>query len=180
MALIALDDPRWAELQHAYGAADDIPELLANISIPKNERSEDDPIEDTWHELWSSLCHQGDVYSASFAAVPHIVNALPVDADSNDWQFISLAQSIETLRCHQGMELPAGLEPEYSQAIQRMGKHAAMLLATPQEAWKTSALFAAIAIAHGHTPMARLHTEIMSDEMDDAVNIFFAEVTRDK
>ncbi len=31
MALIALDDPRWAELQHAYGAADDIPELLANL-----------------------------------------------------------------------------------------------------------------------------------------------------
>ncbi|MGF0669202.1 hypothetical protein ACQRWG_15410 [Stenotrophomonas maltophilia] len=68
MALIALDDPRWAELQHAYGAADDIPELLANLSIPKGERSEDDSIEDTWEELWSSLCHQGDVYSASFAA----------------------------------------------------------------------------------------------------------------
>ncbi len=59
MALIALDDPRWAALQHAYGAADDIPELLANLSIPKDERSEDDPIEDTWEELWSSLCHQG-------------------------------------------------------------------------------------------------------------------------
>ena len=29
-------------------------------------------------------------------------------------------------------------------------------------------------------PMARLHTEIMSDEMDEAVNIYFAEVTRDK
>ena len=55
-----------------------------------------------------------------------------------------------------------------------------MLVATPQEAWKTSAFFAAIAIAHGHTPMARLHTEIMSDEMDEAVNIYFAEVTRDK
>ncbi|MBH1555208.1 hypothetical protein I5U56_13555 [Stenotrophomonas maltophilia] len=179
MALIALDDPRWGELQHAYGAADDIPELLANLIIPKGERSEDDPIEDTWHELWSSLCHQGDVYTASFAAVPHIVNALPMDSDSSNWQFISLPQSIETLRCHKGVELPAGLEPEYSQAIQRMGKHAAMLVATPQEAWITSALFAAIAIAHGHTPMARLHTEISSDEMDQAVNIFFAEVTRD-
>ncbi|MHC1655364.1 hypothetical protein ACODUL_18980 [Stenotrophomonas maltophilia] len=39
MALIALDDPRWAELQHAYGAADDIPELLANLSIPRSMSS---------------------------------------------------------------------------------------------------------------------------------------------
>ena len=180
MALIALDDPRWAELQHAYGAADDIPELLANLSIPKAERSEDDPIEDTWEELWSSLCHQGDVYSASFAAVPHIVNALPAEADSDDWQFISLPKCIETQRCHRGMEIPAELEPEYSEAIQRMGRHAGMLVATPQEAWKTSAFFAAIAIAHGHTAMARLHTEISSDEMDQVVNIFFAEMARDE
>ncbi len=113
MALIALDDPRWAALQHAYGAADDIPELLANLSIPKDERSEDDPIEDTWEELWSSLCHQGDVYSASFAAVPHIVNALLLQPKPLTFDFVGLPISIEMERREAGIALPDIAEPEY-------------------------------------------------------------------
>jgi hypothetical protein len=43
-----------------------------------------------WFSLWSSLAHQGDVYSASFAAVPHVVHALstaPERADASFFQF---------------------------------------------------------------------------------------------
>lgn len=52
----------WSQLKHAYGTAEDIPGLM--------ERVEPDPLSRTWTELSSRLCHQGMVYSASFAALP--------------------------------------------------------------------------------------------------------------
>lgn len=52
----------WADLTHAYGSAQDIPGLL--------EQATPDSTSPVWTELWSRLCHQGTVYSASFAALP--------------------------------------------------------------------------------------------------------------
>ena len=52
----------WNTLEHAYGDASDVPALLASLSP--------DPQADVWCELWSRLCHQGSVYSASFAVLP--------------------------------------------------------------------------------------------------------------
>ncbi len=62
----------WSQLSHAYGSAEDIPALLDRIaSEPKPE---------LWSDLWSALCHQGSVYSASFAALPWLADV----ADSDD------------------------------------------------------------------------------------------------
>lgn len=63
----------WDELNHAFGSAGDIPALLADLAFfPAESSYEAEP----WFSLWSSLCHQGDIYSASFAAVPEIVKHL--------------------------------------------------------------------------------------------------------
>jgi len=51
----------WNGLHHAYGPATEIPKLL--------EQLRSNPSEDLWQEIWSCLCHQGTVYSASFAAL---------------------------------------------------------------------------------------------------------------
>ncbi len=52
----------WPQLQHAYGTAEDVPHLLDSVGT--------DPRAPAWGELWSRLCHQGTVYSASYAALP--------------------------------------------------------------------------------------------------------------
>ncbi|MFD8688229.1 hypothetical protein [Streptomyces sp. NPDC059651] len=52
----------WTRLTHAYGSAEDIPILLARIASEAKGG--------LWDNLWSALCHQGSVYSASFAALP--------------------------------------------------------------------------------------------------------------
>jgi hypothetical protein len=52
----------WSQLNHAYGTADDVPGLLDKVSQAPNDSD--------WTELWSRLCHQGTVYSASHAALP--------------------------------------------------------------------------------------------------------------
>jgi len=57
----------WPTLEHAYGRADDIPELLAQLSP--------DPHAPVWHALWSRLYHQYTVYSASYAALPYLADA---------------------------------------------------------------------------------------------------------
>jgi hypothetical protein len=57
----------WASLHHAYGAAADVAALLDRLSP--------DPTDNVWGDLWSRICHQGSVYSASFAALPLLADA---------------------------------------------------------------------------------------------------------
>lgn len=65
-ALFSLESSRWSELEHTYGQASDIPSLLKQLVEVPDSSDNKEP----WFPLWSSLAHQGDVYSASFAAVP--------------------------------------------------------------------------------------------------------------
>ena len=63
-----LDDPAWSRLTTAYGPATDIPSLLRAAyqrRVP----------EEAWDALWSALCHQHDIYTATYAALPHLVAA---------------------------------------------------------------------------------------------------------
>ena len=67
------DDERWSALEHAYGEASDIPVLLRQLAnFPPHEDHRAEP----YFSLWSALCHQGDVYSASYAAVPEIISLI--------------------------------------------------------------------------------------------------------
>ncbi|GAA1639739.1 hypothetical protein [Actinoplanes couchii] len=52
----------WASLQGTYGSAEQIPGLLAAAADAEDG--------EVWDELWTHLCHQGTVYSASYAALP--------------------------------------------------------------------------------------------------------------
>ena len=56
----------WSLLAHAYGRAHDIPALL--------DRAGAAPGDPAWSELWSRLCHQGTVYTASYAALPALTD----------------------------------------------------------------------------------------------------------
>lgn len=67
--MLSLDDPKWNELQAAYGSANEVPGLLKRVYANPTD-------EETLDELWSSLCHQGTIYSASLPAVPHLVSTV--------------------------------------------------------------------------------------------------------
>src|ERR1700741_1246542 len=114
--MLDLDSSKWAELSHAYGAASDIPALLRQLdSLPAAEGKQE-----PWFSLWSALAHQGDVYSASFAAVPHVVRALasaPAAADSTYFQFPAW---VEICRSKNGMAVPEDLAPAYFDALSQL------------------------------------------------------------
>ncbi|WP_280881686.1 hypothetical protein [Streptomyces pseudovenezuelae] len=73
----------WHELTHAYGSAEDIPGLFARLG-----GTEDD---DVWTALWSSLCHQGSVYDASWAALPQLTEIARGRAPGGPLQAVVMA-----------------------------------------------------------------------------------------
>lgn len=68
---LPLDSPLWGKLNHAYGPAEDVPDLLEELSAKESLVGSAD--EEPMFRLWSSLYHQGAVYSGSYAAFPHLV-----------------------------------------------------------------------------------------------------------
>src|SRR4051794_29266383 len=105
----------WSALQHAYGPASDIPALLARA------RTAPAPIDYTsepWFTLWSSLYHQDDIYSASYAAVPELVAIAGECGGLIAAEGLFLAASIELRRNEPGApEIPAEVETAYSDAL---------------------------------------------------------------
>ncbi|MFD7439872.1 hypothetical protein [Streptomyces sp. NPDC059909] len=61
------DGVDWAGLAHAYGSAEDVPELLRAMEDP-----DEDVRDEALDELVSSLCHQGTVYPGTAPAVPRL------------------------------------------------------------------------------------------------------------
>jgi HEAT repeat protein len=64
-----LDEIDWHQLEHAYGAADDVPGWLRSLASQEDES-------DVLTHLSLSLCHQGTVYSASASAAPYLIELL--------------------------------------------------------------------------------------------------------
>jgi len=58
----------WAKLEHAYGPAEDVPDLIRAL-----DSSVEDEREAAFHALYGNIFHQGTRYKATPAAVPFLV-----------------------------------------------------------------------------------------------------------
>lgn len=98
-----LDRVPWPTLTHAYGSAEDVPELIRAL-YRRDEEWADEAI----YELYGNIHHQGTVYPASAPAVPFLAHAAgkrdellmllatladhdPADVDSPHWPDSSVA-----------------------------------------------------------------------------------------
>ncbi|MER6319070.1 hypothetical protein ABT237_35750 [Streptomyces sp. NPDC001581] len=66
-ALDGLDARPWSSLSHAYGSAEDVPDLLRALT-----GADVDAADEALSELYGSVLHQGTVYAASAEAVPFL------------------------------------------------------------------------------------------------------------
>jgi hypothetical protein len=115
--MLSLSDPRWSELQHAYGAAGDVPVLLARAATDHRPGHHQ---ESAWFALWSALCHQGDAYSASLVAVPHLIALAPEALAQHSYEPLLLPASIEQARLEdRAPSVPTDLASAYSAAIEK-------------------------------------------------------------
>ncbi|MFE9293839.1 hypothetical protein [Streptomyces niveus] len=61
-----LDTQPWADREHAYGSADDVPGQLRALASDDAEEAEE-----ALYELYGNIVHQGSVYEATAHAVPY-------------------------------------------------------------------------------------------------------------
>lgn len=154
--MISLDSPAWSQLRHAYGPASNIPDLLRQLAANPQPGNEE-----LWESLWSALCHQGDVYIASYAAVPHIVQIALDAKGSIHFSFFLLPACVEVARKRKrGPALPQDLEWDFHAALRNLIECAARHAASDWDVSMLLSVLAAIAAAKGQPNLADLLTEL--------------------
>lgn len=150
--MLQLDESRWSELSHAYGIATDIPPLIRHLAKQPGQVAPDD---EPWHSLWSSLCHQGEVYSASYAAIPHVVDIAISTRGPIDFGFFLLPAAVEVARVGgRGPDMPEFLVSAYEGAIQSLPECVAAHRTEPWTQDMIIAASAALSVSKGHHDLA--------------------------
>ena len=169
-AMLSLDSPKWSELVHAYGAATNIPELLRELEQMPPYEGENEP----WYSMWSALAHQGDVYSASFAAVPHVVRILAQAPDKADFSYFQFPAWVEICRQKKSVAIPDELQADYFAALRQLPELAAR--AADRE-WDEALLIcalSAIAVAKGYVKIAEATQELSSSGAEEFLQWLFS------
>ena len=156
--MLSLDGDDWSQLTHAYGAANDIPNLLAKLAdYPSKDGYDSEP----FFSLWSSLCHQGDTYTAAYAAVPHMLRFAKAEPERITYDFMLLPTSIEIARLTgRGPEIPGHLKFAYEAAIQSMPRIVGQLRPKGMDETMCLSCSAAIAAAAGNATLAEAILEL--------------------
>ena len=163
--MLELDDPRWGTLSHAYGLASDIPSLLTRA---RDESRPGHQSDSAWFDLWSALCHQDDVYSASYAVVPHLVGLARRHLARQQYDALLLCACIELARLEgRGPAIPLELASEYEDAIAQACLLAQTHLSLAWNADADAAIRASAAALRGDVAEARAILDADAEEHED-------------
>ncbi len=121
-----------------------------------NSEGESEP----WFSLWSSLAHQGDVYSASFAAVPHVVAALSSAPTKAAFTYFQFPAWVEICRKNTGVAIPQDLESAYFLALAELPALVAAAAVRPWDHNFTACALSAVAAAKGNVKVAEATMEL--------------------
>lgn len=140
-------------MRHAYRDAADVPGMLQALASSTGPKSgyQDEP----WFSLWSSLCHQGDVYTASYAAIPHIVQIASEARAPVDFSFFQLPAAVEVARrTGRGPDIPKAYADDYHHAIARLMDNVELHRHEPWDQPMLLSVAAAQAVVKGHIDVA--------------------------
>ena len=168
--MLSLDSPKWSELVHAYGMASDIPHLLRQLETMPPFNGEEEP----WFSIWSSLAHQGDVYSASFAAVPHVVRILAQAPNQADFSYFQFPAWVEICRQKKSVMIPKELQMDYFSALKQLPS---LVAAAADREWDEALLssaLSAIAVAKGYGKVAEAIQELNTSVAEEFMEWFFS------
>src|SRR5881396_1574136 len=150
--MIPLDPAAWRQFAHAYGSAENIPALLNRLAEYPDES---DYRNEPFFSLWSALCHQDHVFSASYAAVPHIVSLAECQPEKATMSYFLLPTAIEIDRmAGRGPEVPSEFGQEYFESLKRLGRVAAEQLKGTDDKLRIQYLKGAVAVGQGDAASA--------------------------
>lgn len=160
--MLSLDDSRWQEFIGGYRVLYDASPALRAIRSGSASAEE-------WNELFEELHHQGDLGSASYAAVPHLVHHIE-RGSSISWQPFCLIATIElarTSRLSNNPPIPPDLANDYHAAIRRLPT---IVAARPEQSWSAEimpCLMSCLALAWGQRELAWVYREFDLDIAQD-------------
>jgi hypothetical protein len=160
--VLSLDDPRWGELPHAYGFAFDIPGLLRRLENGSSSVGQSEP----WFTLWSSLAHQGDVYPASFAAVPHVIKVLGCAPANSDVSFFQFPAWVEICRQRSRIHVPDFLSAAYFGSLRQLPSLIAEAASRDWDGDYLACALSALAAAKGYGLVAEAVLELNAESAE--------------
>jgi hypothetical protein len=167
--VLSLDSPRWSELRHAYGPASNIPALLRALQALPAQSGDTEP----WFTLWSALAHQGDVYDATFAAVPHVVEAMARDPLKADSPYLQFPSWVEICRAKNGAQVPEDLQSAYFSALARLPILVAAASARQWDEGFLRCALAALAVAKGQPIVGEASLELTPEVAQQFMEWFY-------
>jgi hypothetical protein len=158
--MLDLSSKSWNDLCTAYGSALDVPDLLRQLqTAPPQEDYQSEP----WFSLWSALCHQGDVYTATYAAIPHIVAISKTGGHKVQLDCLSFVGYAEACRHHKrAPALPPNLKADYEAALRDSPE---LFVGALKQEWgeeETKVLLGGLASVRGHPRLGEAIIELDS------------------
>ena len=161
--MLGFDDPRWKELLTAYGSAADVLEKFRRLLEQPSWK--DGRLDDPDDLLYGSLCHQGTVYTATFAAVPHFIELARRLEPRKRLDLLIFAGDVEEGRgLPDAAKLPVFLSRAYDHAVEMAGAMAHADLAQPWDGMEFRYLLGAYAALRGFRGIASVIST--SEELD--------------
>lgn len=150
--LTRLAEIDWSSMSHAYGTAEEVPELLVAMA------SEDEEVRDkAFSRFYGAVHHQGDVYACTMAAVPFLVELAEAEYSPARASLVRLLASISA-SCldRDGVYYTVGGELfDYSEASATMAGHSPLFERFATDPDPHVRLVAIPAVAHFPTDPAR-------------------------
>jgi hypothetical protein len=154
---LSLDSPRWGQLAQAYGSAEDVPRLLEALACIGTE----DARAEVWFALWRTLHRPDEVYSASFAAVPHLLAIGRMFGLRERAEAVHLATRIEVARRSPSSDaMPADVVEAYAAAVESLPLIVGEVAAAPWPADAAQIFAAALLVGKRQPELARLVLEL--------------------
>ncbi len=156
--MLPLDSPRWGELEDMSGTASGVPVLLRHLAAT------DDDID--WSEIYTLLCHQGETtYSATYAAVPHLVAIAAARAPRARVPFLVFVGAVAAF---DEVALPPDLAPAYRAGLRRCEE--LIRESVPRSGNELDLLYLALSLAslRGEPERAAFLQEIIDRDFDAA------------
>ena len=149
---LPLDSPRWAQLAQAYGGAEDVPRLLEALACIGSE----DARAEVWFALWRTLHRPAEVYSASYAAVPHLLAISRALGLRERAEAVHLVTRIEVCRRSERSDaMPPDLVEAYAAAVESLPLVVGEVAAVPWPAEIAQIFSAALLVGKRQPELAR-------------------------